>query len=369
MNEWFHVANADDVESPSLLVYPERIRENIRRMVRLAGGAARLCPHVKTHKLAEVVRLQLAEGVTRFKCATLAEAGMVAGCGAADILVAYPPVGPNLRRFLDLMAGFPRTVWSVLADDEGTIRELAAACQAARVTAAVLLDLDVGMHRTGIAPGERAFELYQLITGLPGLRPGGLHAYDGHLHEREVAARARACEEAFAPVGRLRARLIEAGLPVPRVVAGGTPTFPMHARRDGVDCSPGTCVLWDAGYSEALPDLDFLVAAVVLTRVVSRPGPARLCLDLGHKAVASEMPPPRVRFPELPDARAVMHSEEHLVIETRVGADLPVGAVVYGIPWHICPTVALHSEVVVVEDARATRRWTVARDRRFRRCC
>ena len=367
MSEWFHVANAEDVESPSLLVYPERIGGNIRRMVKMAGGPGRLCPHVKTHKLAEVVRLQMAEGVTRFKCATMAEAEMVADCGAADVLVAYPPVGPNQRRFLELMARFPRTAWSVLVDDEGAIRALSLACVAARVTACVLLDLDVGMRRTGITPGERAFELYRTIAALPGLRPGGLHAYDGHLHERDVVARARACEEAFAPVDRLRARLVEAGLPVPRVVAGGTPTFPMHARRGGVDCSPGTCVFWDAGYSAALTDLDFLVAAVVLTRVISRPGPGRLCLDLGHKAIASEMPPPRVRFPELPDAQPAMHSEEHLVIETRVGADLPVGAVVYGIPWHICPTVALHSEVVVVEDGRATQRWEVARDRRFRR--
>ena len=85
-----------------------------------------------------------------------------------------------------------------------------------------------------------------------------------------------------------------AGLPVPSVVAGGTPTFPIHARRPDVECSPGTSVFWDWSYSTILPDLDFLPAVLLLTRIVSKPGENRLCLDLGHKAVASENPPPRV---------------------------------------------------------------------------
>jgi D-serine deaminase-like pyridoxal phosphate-dependent protein len=153
-------------------------------------------------------------------------------------------------------------------------------------------------------------------------------------------------------------------IPVPRVVTSGTPTFPMHARRDGVECSPGTCVFWDAGYARKLPDLDFLPAAVLLTRVVSKPTANRLCLDLGHKAVASEMPHPRVIFFDLNDCTPVVHSEEHLVLETPEAERYTVGDVLYGIPWHICPTVALHSEVVVVRNARAEERWKVAaRDR------
>jgi D-serine deaminase-like pyridoxal phosphate-dependent protein len=125
-------------------------------------------------------------------------------------------------------------------------------------------------------------------------------------------------------------------------------------------------VLWDAGYAAKLPDLEFQNAAVLLTRVVSRPAPNRLCLDLGHKAVASEMPHPRVMFPELSDARAVGHNEEHLVLETDRAAKFPVGSVLYGLPWHICPTVALHDRVQVVRDGRITEEWTVtARARRL----
>src|SRR5262249_48849623 len=141
---------------------------------------------------------------------------------------------------------------------------------------------------------------------------------------------------------------------------------PVHARRAGIECSPGTCVLWDASYRTQVPDLDFLNAAVLLTRVISRPGANRLCLDLGHKAVASEMPHPRAVFPALPDARAVTHSEEHLVIETARAAEFPVGTALYALPWHICPTVALHDRALIVRDRRVADAWpVVARARRL----
>jgi len=160
--------------------------------------------------------------------------------------------------------------------------------------------------------------------------------------------------------------LLKAGLPVPRIVAGGTPTFPIHARQADVECSPGTCVFWDAGYKAKCPDMDFLNAALVLTRVVSKPGGSRLCLDLGHKSIASENPHPRVVFLNLPDAKAVSHSEEHLVVETERAGEIELGACLYGVPWHVCPTVALHSEAVVARDGRAQERWeVVGRNRRL----
>ena len=125
------------------------------------------------------------------------------------------------------------------------------------------------------------------------------------------------------------------------------------------ECSPGTCVFWDAGYAKKCPAALFVPAALVLTRVVSRPGENRLCLDLGHKAIASEMPHPRVIFPQLPDAVAIAHSEEHLVIETARADEFPIGTALYGIPWHICPTVALHAQAFVVENGRVETAWPI----------
>ena len=158
----------------------------------------------------------------------------------------------------------------------------------------------------------------------------------------------------------LRRDLEAAGLAVPILVASGSPTFAIHARHHDRELSPGTTVLWDFGYGDKFPDLPFEPAAVLLTRVISQPGPGRLCLDLGHKAVAAENPPPRVRLLELPEAVPVMHSEEHLVIETPRAAEFTIGAALHGIPRHICPTVALQSEVWLVENGRATERWPIA---------
>jgi len=360
VNRWYQISNADDIPSPALLFYTDRIEENIRRMIRIAEGPDRLRPHVKTHKSADVVKLHLAQGITKFKCATIAEAEMVASCSAAEVLLAYQPVGPNVPRLCELIRRMPQTRFATVVDDEGALRTLSEIASREKVKVEVLLDVDCGQHRTGIGFSARALELYKLICSLPGLNAGGLHAYDGHIHDKDVKARAAAHHEAFMPVVLLRGLITEPDLPCPRIVTGGTPTFPFCAQWPDVECSPGTCALWDWGYSTILPDLDFLHAAVLLTRVVSKPTANRLCLDLGHKAVASEMPHPRVHFLDLPDANPVAHNEEHLVLETPRANEFPVGAVLYGIPWHVCPTVALHAEAMAVKDGRADAHWSIA---------
>ena len=357
---WHVVRNMDDVPSPALLVYPDRIEENIRRMIRIAGGVERLRPHVKTHKLAEVVRMQMEQGIAKFKCATIAELEMTAGCGAKEALLAYQPVGPNVGRLVQLAKLFPEAKLAAVFDDAGVIRSFSKACVSGGITLDAFLDIDCGMHRTGVTPGPKAIELYRLIGESHGLRAAGLHVYDGHLHNSAVQERTAECEAAFRPANELRRELAHPGLPVPTVIAGGSPTFPIHARRTDVECSPGTCLLWDFGYLSKLQDLDFLPAALVLTRVISKPGPNLLCLDLGHKAIASENPHPRVHLLELTDARPVVHSEEHLAVETPLADKFSVGDCLYGIPWHICPTVALHAEAVVVRQNRAEERWKIA---------
>src|SRR5262249_3100920 len=137
----------------------------------------------------------------------------------------------------------------------------------------VLLDIDVGQHRTGIAPGEEALALYEGIERFPGLRPGGIHVYDGHNHQESPVERAAAVHKQIEPVLALRSKLERKGLPVPRLVVGGTPSFPIFARMDipGLECAPGTCFLNDHGYGTRFADLaGFIPAALLLTRVISR---------------------------------------------------------------------------------------------------
>jgi D-serine deaminase-like pyridoxal phosphate-dependent protein len=365
-NRWYEISNVGEIPSPALAFYPGRIEENIRRMIRIAGDPGRLRPHVKTHKTAEVVTLQMQHGISRFKCSTIAEAEMAAACGAADVLLAMQPVGPAVARFFALKRKFPATSVSAIVDSEAVIDELARAAVGARMEACLWIDVNSGMNRTGIAPGAEAIRLYRRVHDTAGLTIGGLHVYDGHIHESNLAARTKICDDEFGFVQAMIDDIRTSGLPAPSVVAGGSPTFPIHARRPGVELSPGTPLLWDAGYSTAYPDLDFLVAAVLITRVVSRPAGNNVCLDLGTKALASEMPQPRVSLLGIARCRIVAHNEEHLVIETPEAGRYHPGHVVYGIPMHICPTVARYESASVVEQGRCIGEWQVAaRNRRI----
>ncbi|HEX3999033.1 MAG TPA: D-TA family PLP-dependent enzyme [Pirellulales bacterium] len=360
MNDrWYAIANAEEVDSPSLLVYPPRIEENIRRMISIAGDADRLRPHVKTHKMSAVVRLQLGAGIHRFKCATLAEMEMAAGAGADDILLAHQPVGPKIAKLVALSMRFPNARLAAIVDDAAAASRLSAAFAQAGRRLDVFIDLDVGMGRTGIPPGPPAIDLYRCLAALNGLRPCGLHAYDGHLHQPGLAQRRQLAEAAMAPVESLREKLRAFGYDVSELVAGGTPTFPIHAAYSDRQLSPGTCLLWDAGYAAMLPDLDFLFAAALLTRVVSKPAADCVCVDLGHKAVAADPKGVRVVWPDLPDAAVVVHSEEHLNLRSPAARNLSIGDVLYGIPWHICPTCNLHPRAIVVDDGRATAEWAI----------
>jgi D-serine deaminase-like pyridoxal phosphate-dependent protein len=363
---WYEIANVDDIASPALAFYPERIEENIRRMIRMAGRAGRLRPHVKTHKTPEIVQLQLKHGITRFKCSTIAEAEMTAAAGAPDVLLAMQPVGPAIARFFALKRKFPGISFSAVVDSEEVIANIARAAAGSGADARLWLDVNSGMNRTGIAPGDEAVRLYRLIQESSGLTAGGLHVYDGHIHESDPAARARQCDDEYAAVDAMIHSLQAAGLHVPAVVAGGSPTFPVHAKRAGVELSPGTPLLWDAGYAASYPDLDFLVAAVLVGRVVSKPAPGKVCLDFGTKALASEMPHPRISLLDIGGYRIAAHNEEHLVIEPDDPGRFRVGGVVYGVPIHICPTVARYETASVIEGSRCTGEWRIAaRNRRI----
>ena len=357
--DWHFVENLEDVPSPGLLIFRDRAEENVRRMIAMAGNPARLRPHIKTHKLPELVKMQMDAGVTRFKCATVAEAEVAAEAGASEVLLAFQPIGPAPRRLRQLADTFPRTQFGAVVDDAGPVRELGAAFRGAAASLDVYLDLDCGMHRTGIQPGSLALELVRFITSLSGLRWAGLHAYDGHIHDADPEVRRAKCLDAFQAVRDFQTALRDTGLAAPVAIAGGTPTFPIHAQDPTLELSPGTCVLWDFGYGDKFLDMPFLIAALVLCRVVSKPSADRLCLDLGHKAVAAENPQPRVRLIGLEDAVPVMHSEEHLVIETPRAGDYRISDVVLAIPRHVCPTVALHSEAYVVSGHRVVDRWAV----------
>ncbi|ASZ14737.1 D-TA family PLP-dependent enzyme [Chitinophaga pendula] len=363
--EWYEISNIDTLDTPALLVYPQRVEENIRLLKTQIDDVRRLRVHVKTNKTAEVVQLLLDAGITKFKCATIAEAEMLGMLNAPDVLLAYQPVGPKVGRLLALADQYTQTSFGCLVDNEGSARAIADAFALAGAPALrVWVDLNIGMNRTGIVPGDAALALYTSLHQLEGIQVAGLHAYDGHLHDADLALRKEKCDAAFGTVAALAEAIREKGLPAPVITAGGSPTFPIHAGRQGVECSPGTFVFWDWGYAQGLPEQPFQYAALLGTRVISVISDTLICVDLGHKSVAAENPQPRVHFLNAPAATPVSQSEEHLVLQVADSRQYPVGTVLYGVPKHICPSVALYDKAHVIVDHVYAEDWVViARDR------
>lgn len=360
----YDFAGQAELPSPQLVYYPERIRDNIQRMIEIAGGAERLWPHIKTHKMREVVKLLLEAGICRVKCATIAEAEMAAEAGVRYVLLAYPLVGPNRGRFLQLMEAYPQTEFYAIGDDTEQIQKLGQEAVARNMTVMLLMDVDTGQHRTGVSM-ERVVDLYSRWAELPGICLCGLHCYDGHRHESDRGVRDREVESVD-----IRLQDIKERFHCKILVMGGTPSFPCHAGMTQEYLSPGTCVIQDAGYKNAYPDLPFIPAAAVLTRVISRPSEDTMTLDLGTKAVASDPSGERAEIVGMEYAVTVLHNEEHWVVtvpKEHISDIPPIGTELFAIPTHICPTSALYPEAAIVEDGCLAGWWEVtARNRKLR---
>lgn len=359
--------NYATIDSPALLVFPSLVKKNIAEMIRMAGDVNRLRPHIKTHKTAEGIRLMVDAGISKFKCATIAEAELLAMNQAKDVLLAYQPVGPKVDRLLQLVFKYPETRFSCITDDVNIARELGKAFHAQALTLEIYIDINVGMNRTGIAPDASALELYEALIQINGIHFMGLHVYDGQHRQSDPAAREIACNKAFQAVYELIDMMESKGYPRPLIIAGGSPSFSIHAKKMDRDCSPGTNIFWDRGYGLICPEQDFTPAVHILTRVISLPAANRICLDLGHKAVASENElTKRVFFPAHPELKAVSQNEEHLVLETAPGHAFLPGDILIGIPYHICPTVALHETLIAIEGDNIVGEWKVeARKRKI----
>lgn len=364
----YQINSPEQILSPSFVVFRDLVEKNLQTMIEIAGDVDRLRPHCKTHKMPAITKMQIEAGITRQKAATLAEAEMLADAGVKDIFLAYNLVGPNIQRGVEFRIKYPDVKFSVTADDPAMIKALGEAMVNRQTSIDVLLDINPGRDRTGRPVGDEAFSLYQLINETPGLNAAGMHLYDGHLHHQNFAERKAAVDSYWESISNFRDRLEASGLSVPKIVCGGTPTFPAYALIDDpvIQLSPGTCTFHDVGYNTAFPDLQvFTPAAAVLTRVISRPTANRVTLDVGTKAVASDPPMgKRVFLPEIPDGEQVLQNEEHLVVETANAAAFHPGDWTLAIPRHVCPTSALHKEATVIADGEIVDTWEIiARDR------
>ncbi|HEY5371208.1 MAG TPA: D-TA family PLP-dependent enzyme [Hanamia sp.] len=366
--EWYELNDPDEIDSPALLIYKDRVASNIKTMIKIAGDAKRLMPHVKTNKMAEIVKMQLEAGIFQFKCATIAEAEMLADAGVKSVLVAYQLNFSKAKRFLSLIEKYSQIEFASLVDNIDSAKILNDLFAKEKMTANVFIDVDAGMHRTGIEPGEKLFNLFLELQKLPNIHFQGLHIYDGHIRDEDFQLRRQKVKEAFEKVNAVKQKILgNSNLQDVKIIAGGTPTFTVHALNKEEYCSPGTCLLWDYGYDALLQEQPFEFAAVLLTRIISKPAPGLITTDLGHKSVAAENPiSKRIFFLNLEGYEVKSQSEEHLIVEVKDWNHIHVGDVLYGIPYHICLTVALYDEANIIENGNLVDKWNaIARKKKI----
>lgn len=352
-------ALAARVLTPALAVHLDIVRSNVRRVIALLDGAVeRWRPHVKTTKLPAVWRILAEEGVRHFKCATTRELDVLldtlagAGVTGADVLVAYPHRPPALGRLAEIAERHGGARVSVLLEDA----ELAP--QVPDVLGH-FVDVNPGMDRTGIPARDEA--RIRAVARSAGARLRGLHWYDGHLHDADVVARRAAVERGLGRAAALVAALRdEEGLECGELCTAGTPAFLSSlgtealADRTGTlhRVSPGTVVFHDLRSEIENDGLGLEPAAVVLARVVSHPDDGLVTCDAGSKSIAAEAGAPVCEVVGAPGLVAQHPSEEHLPLRVTAGAPPPRGTLLALVPMHVCPTVNLAEEALLLDGGR-----------------
>lgn len=353
----YRIRDTTDLRTPALAIYPRLVDANIQAILRLCGGDPnRWRPHVKTSKLAYVMRRFPAHGIHQFKCATGLELQTLCELNAADVLLAYPIMGANVARAKELAARFPGTRVSSMVEDPAQV----APWRGGNVS--LFIDVNPGMDRTGIDQ-SRADDIVALARAIAdaGLAFRGLHYYDGQYGRLSYAERFGPAQAGYARLMELVDRLTVAGLAPGEVITSGTPAFPCALAFEPFRSapfvhrvSPGTVVYNDTTTLSQLPaEFGLQPAAVVIAGALSHPAPNRFTCDAGHKAVAADAGVPTCAVIGMPQANPLAPSEEHLPVELPDGAPLPaLGEMMYLVPRHVCPTINFHDEALIVENGQ-----------------
>ncbi|MBI1916924.1 MAG: DSD1 family PLP-dependent enzyme [Planctomycetes bacterium] len=350
----------DQLDSPQLLIDLDVLDANLERMrSTFAGRPLAIRIHFKSLKCGGLARYLSGKGMTKFLCAKLNEAEVLADAGVSDIFIANQVIGPDkLRRLCELAK---RAQVRVCVDDAGNVEEMGRAARAAGVTVGVLVEVDVGMARCGVEPGTPALELARHVQRQEGLRFVGLQGYDGHLQlMSDTAEQRRGCLEALEKLVGTR-RLLEAnGIPVEVVTGAGTGTSAIVGRYDGVtEIQPGSFLLMDCAYHAVRPE--FACSLSVLCTVISR-RPGHYVLDAGSKAISQDFGKPMIKG--RPEEKVQRLAEEHAKVEDG-GTGPKVGERREVVPAHCCATMNLHRQCIAHRGGRVEAFWSIEASGRY----
>jgi 3-hydroxy-D-aspartate aldolase len=353
------------LNTPSLIVDLDLLEENIAKMARLcAERGIGLRPHAKTHKSVEIAKRQLQAGAIGICCAKLGEAEVLAAGGIHALLVTSPVVtAEGCRRLAALNALCPDLM--VVAGSEAEVAGLAAAAAASGKPLNVLVDLDVGQHRTGIAPGEGAIALAGTISDTPGLGLAGIQGYAGHLmHVHDRSAREAGTLGVMAMLAEMRAALEARGLPCSIVTGGGTGSFDLDPAAGVLtDLQAGSYVFMDRQYDDVWTDgggeAPFATALYVQSTVINANLPGLATTDAGLKAFATDAGAPRIVGGAPAGTRYIFRGDEHGQLEFAGAEGLAVGAAVTCAVPHCDPTVNLYDHYHVVRGDTVIDIWPI----------
>ncbi|MBM3933379.1 MAG: hypothetical protein FJ319_03610 [SAR202 cluster bacterium] len=336
----YRINRPEEIETPAFLIYVDIVKHNIAQVVKVCGSADRVVPHFKTHKSSDILKLQMAGGLTAYKCATMKEAEVLAANGVKEIIVAYPTIHPKkLARFVALVKKYPKIEIKTIISKPEHLKTLSELALANKITIGVYMDLNTGMHRTGAQPGKEAADLYIQTAKTKGLKAIGVHVFDGeNLYKPDIAERKALVAQGIGYMRDIWAAAEKAGVPVTDNVAAGSWGFHLYMDEPKIRVSPGTFVYWDHR-NATMSELPFKPAALVLGQVVdAHAGKDTVTCDIGSKAASPDQPTNlRFKVAGYPQAELVSQSEEHGVIKLN-GAPLKVGDYILAIPGHACTT-------------------------------
>lgn len=354
----------EDVDTPALLIDLDAFERNLDTMAAFCRDAGvRLRPHSKTHKSAHIARLQMDRGAVGVCCQKVSEAEALVQAGITDVLISNQVVGRHKLNRLSALARHAKI--AVCADDADNVFDLNAAAGQVGVIMDVLVEIDVGAGRCGVAPGVAALELGKQVDGQRNLRFAGLQAYHGSAqHIRDFAERKMAINAARAMTRETVDLLSQAGLDCGTVAGAGTGTYDFHAEA-GVwnELQCGSYVFMDADYGRnKMEDGDFFTtfenALFVYATVMSKTKNDRCVIDAGHKALGNDQGFPLVH--DLDEVTYSKPSDEHGTLDlSQASQALKLGDKIKLVPGHCDPTVNLYDWYVGVRNGRVEALWPV----------
>jgi len=350
----------EEIDTPALLLDLDIMERNIAAMANFFKGVdAELRPHLKTHKTPILAHKQIEAGAIGMTCAKLGEAEPLVESGIREILIANEIVGPaKMGRLLSLAKSADIMV---CVDNPRNVEELSEAAEAVGAPLRVLVDVDVGMHRCGVQPGEPALALAQEVEGAKALKFAGLMGYEGHAVEiPSFQERRKTAEKSMKLLIETKELVEDAGLEVSIVSAGGTGTYEITGTYPGVtEVQAGSYIVMDTLYKSIEGMEAFEIAISVLTTVISRSQPNIAIIDAGLKVITREFGMPLVKG--LEGAKVLHLSEEHGKLELEGEArSLRVGDKIEFLPSHCCTTINLHDYFYGVRDGRLEAVWEIA---------